>query len=85
MVIAARHLVTSRFYQLSAEEPSQDAFVLLLRLEYITMYLALAGFSVFIYTILPKPWLKRFVQLLALRWLSTVSLRLWETQSSLRG
>ena len=49
MVIAARHLVTSRFYQLSAEEPSQDAFVLLLRLEYITMYLALAGFSVFIY------------------------------------
>ena len=66
MVIAARHLVTSRFYQLSAEEPSQDAFVLLLRLEYITMYLALAGFSVFIYTILPKPWLKRFVQLVGI-------------------
>ena len=85
MVIAGRHLVTSRFYQLSTEQPSQDAFVLLLRLEYITMYLALAGFSIFIYTILPKPWLKRFVQLLCVAMAVYCLITIWGTPTFFTG
>ena len=66
LVIAARHFVTSRFYQLGADEPTRDAFVLLLRLEYLTMYAALFAFGFFIQTIVPRHWFKRFVQGLGL-------------------
>ena len=62
LVIAARHFVTSRFYQLAADEPTRDAFIVLLRLEYLTMYGALFAFGFFIYTIVPRSWFKRFVQ-----------------------
>lgn len=64
LVIAARHFVTSRFYQLGAAEPTRESFLILLRLEYLTMYAALFCFGFFIYTIVPRPWFKRFVQLL---------------------
>ena len=43
------------------------------------MYLALARFSVFIYTILPKPWLKRFVQLLGVAMAAYCLITIWGT------
>ena len=64
LVIAARHFVTSRLYQLASEEPTREAFIVLLRLEYLTMYAALFAFGFFIYIILPRPWFKRVVQTL---------------------
>ena len=45
LVIAARHFVTSRLYQLASEEPTREAFIVLLRLEYLTMYAALFAFG----------------------------------------
>ena len=63
--IAVRHLVTSRFIPLAISEPSRLQHDLLVRSEYISMYLALLGFAFFIWAILPRPWYGRFTKGLA--------------------